>query len=353
MKVEIVGCGLIGTSIALALAQNEHEIWVADSNPRNLQLAQDLIGEKLVESAQYDLTLIATPVPAIIKIIREKNFNKSSKVIDIGGIKSEVINEVEKFPDLASKYISTHPMAGRESSGPENARADLFQGRAWIVTPTKYSELACIDFASNLGKELGATSYLLGAKEHDQAMAAISHLPQILSSLMGNLLYDETQSSLEFAVQGLRDISRLADSNAQMWRDLILLNKAEVLLRIENALKLLANLQADLKNDNRENVENFFQSGKEGRSKIPGKHGARARDYSYLPIVIDDKPGQLARIFDECAICQVNIEDLSIEHSPNQDTGLITLALSHDDAKRLTHQLNENGWRVHEIRKPS
>ena len=92
----------------------------------------------------------------------------------------------------------------------------------------------------------------------------------------------------------------------------------------------------------------FINQGKIGKNKIPGKHGAKNRDYSYLPIVIDDKPGELARIFNECAKVLVNIEDLSIEHSPGQETGLITLALSGDDCQRLSNHLEKSGFKVHQ-----
>jgi prephenate dehydrogenase len=96
-----------------------------------------------------------------------------------------------------------------------------------------------------------------------------------------------------------------------------------------------------------EAVAAFIAEGQEGRARIPGKHGGIQRDYSYLPIVIEDKPGQLSRLFQECGEANVNIEDLSIEHSPGQFTGLITLALSKNDAERLAVHLESRGWNVH------
>jgi prephenate dehydrogenase len=97
----------------------------------------------------------------------------------------------------------------------------------------------------------------------------------------------------------------------------------------------------------KEEIEDFLKKGREGKDKIPGKHGAKSRNYAYLPIVIDDKPGQLAIIFNECAKIAVNIEDLSIEHSPGQETGLITLALSESDCIKLSEHLEKLGFKVH------
>ena len=103
--------------------------------------------------------------------------------------------------------------------------------------------------------------------------------------------------------------------------------------------------------DNQEAIAAIIAKGREGRAKIPGKHGGKAREYTYLPIVIDDKPGQLGAIFNECAAMSVNVEDLSIEHSPGQLNALITLALSNEDAITLSNHLSSIGWNVHPIRK--
>ena len=177
-----------------------------------------------------------------------------------------------------------------------------------------------------------------------------SDLPQILSSLMGNLLNNEDPLSLNFAGQGLRDVSRLADSDKKMWSHLLQENSEELIPRIEAAVDLLQKLQKDLSTNQVTNIERFLESGKTGRNKIPGKHGAKVREYSFLPIVIDDRPGQLAKIFDECAECKVNVEDLSIEHSPNQETGLVTLSLQPEDAITLREHMIKNGWLAQAIR---
>ena len=352
MKVKVIGCGLIGTSIALKLKDEGHKVWVADTNKRNQALAQDLLANSEARPEFFDLIVIATPISEIVKVISNlKEFNENSIVIDIGGLKSKLLLEVEKFPDLAKVYISAHPMAGREISGPESARSDLFEGRAWLVVPTALSSELVISRAMEIGKILGAASYRLTAEEHDSIIASISHMPQILSSLMGSLIEDESQVNLYFAGQGLRDVSRLAQSDSSMWSGLLINNREQVIRRIKNSILLLTSLRDALEREDIKAVKAFLERGRSGREKIPGKHGGKNRDYSYLPIVIDDKPGQLAKIFDECAICDVNVEDLSIEHSPNQATGLITLALSNNDAEKLKQHMQNKGWRAQEIRK--
>ena len=350
MKVQIIGCGLIGTSIALRAREKGWDIWLKDTNEANLALAKDLIASKQSEPEVFDLIIIATPIGAIFEILKDlKSFSSESTVIDIGGLKSKLLLEVEDFPDIAQIFVSAHPMAGRELTGPASARADLFEGRAWLITPTSRTKIQAIAVAKNLGDILGATTYQLTANEHDATIAAISHMPQVLSSLMGNLLLSESEKSLNFAGGGLRDIARLADSDASMWSHLVAENSELLIPRINQAIDILKKLQNDLSTSNRDEIEKFFELGKVGKSKIPGKHGAKPRTYSYLPIVIDDKPGQLAKIFDECAQTKVNVEDLSIEHSPNQETGLVTLALSEQDALKLKKHMQSRGWLTQEI----
>ena len=351
MKIKIIGCGLIGTSMALKFKEKGHKIWLSDVDKRNLALAQDLIANSEAKPEIFDLIVIATPTSEIVNILKSlRGFNKNSTVIDIGGLKSKLLLEVEKFPELAKIYVSTHPMSGREVMGPQSARSDLFEGRAWLVTPTASTRQENIDRAIEVGKILGASCYVLSAKEHDSIIAAISHAPQILSSLMGALIAEEKSENLNFAGQGLRDVSRLAESDSKMWSELLVENRDHVVRKIKDSISFLTNLRDALDREDAKAVESFLRKGKEGRDKIPGKHGVKARAYSYLPIVINDKPGQLAKIFDECAACEVNVEDLSIEHSPNQETGLITLALTQSDAEKLKNHLQKKGWQAQEIR---
>jgi prephenate dehydrogenase len=119
-----------------------------------------------------------------------------------------------------------------------------------------------------------------------------------------------------------------------------------LLLALQNDLNSLI---SSLEDEN--SVAVLINEGQKGRARIPGKHGGKAREYTFLPIVIEDKPGQLAALFEECAQASVNVEDLTIEHSPGQFTGLITLALSESDAAKLSDHLKRNGWSVHAPKK--
>ena len=346
--VRIVGSGLIGTSIGLGLVQRGVVVEMVDSDPSAQALAKDLTGGVAV--VDPDLVIFALPTSALTQVIaREVALNPQSTFMDVGSVKNEVVLQVKTFPGLSVRFLPTHPMAGREIGGAGSARADLFQGRSWILTP----EANCAPESKNLVVELitslGATPIELSALDHDAAVAKISHLPQIAASLVAKQLTGTPVEWMELAGQGLRDTTRIAGSDEKLWKEIIYSNRNEISELLINLQKDLAQMISALNDPTK--IAALIAAGRDGKALIPGKHGGKAREYSYLPIVIDDKPGQLGAIFNECAAMEVNVEDLNIEHSPGQLSALITLSLSALDAEKLSAHLISIGWNVHPVRK--
>ncbi|CAN1506880.1 TyrA Prephenate dehydrogenase [Candidatus Nanopelagicaceae bacterium] len=347
-RVRIVGSGLIGTSIGLGLVQRGVLVEMVDSAPESQSLANDLVGGVVVSEPQ--LVIFALPTSKLsVVIAQEIQLNPNSTFMDVGSVKNEVVLQVRTFSGLSKRFLPTHPMAGREIGGAGSARADLFQGRSWILTPSDDLEPSSKNLVLELISLLGATAIELSAEDHDRAVAKISHLPQIAASLVAKQLTGTPAEWMELAGQGLRDTTRIAGSDESLWKEIIFSNRTEL-------QELLINLQNDLHSmitalDDPEKIAELIAAGRKGKAAIPGKHGGVAREYSYLPIVIDDKPGQLGSIFNECATMDVNVEDLIIEHSPGQLSALITLALSQSDAEKLSSHLSSIGWNVHPIRK--
>ena len=345
--VRIVGSGLIGSSIGLALVARGVNVTMVDIDVKAQNLAQDLMGKFDTESIA-EITIVASPlasVPEVISSEIEQGFNLG--FIDISSVKTNPKVEVSALGLDMSRFLPTHPMAGREVGGAESARADLFQGRPWIIDPEGVSpELLAA------GRELieicGAHLIEMNSAEHDRAVALISHLPQIMSSALAAQLEGAPAQWLDLSGSGLRDTTRIAASNPTLWREIITANHAALEPLLEGVISELQDLRDSLTSI--ESVDEFIKGGNRGRSMIPGKHGGSARNYTFLPVVIEDKPGQLAALFDECAKAEVNVEDLSIEHSPEQYTGLITLSLSSTDATKLYQHLLKQGWSAHSPR---
>ena len=345
--VRIVGAGLIGTSIGLGLALKGVGVSLSDIDPRAERLAEDLIQSP--SSAPIDLVIFATPLGAISQLLNDEfGANPKSAFIDIGSVKSKVKVDVSTSELPLRRFLPTHPMAGREIGGAESARADLFQGRPWI-TDSEGVDADVIAKGIELIELLGAHRIELGSDEHDKAVALVSHLPQLVSSLLAKQLIGGDERWLELAGAGLRDTTRIASSDAKLWREIITSNSSALAPLLNSLHRDLEEIIASLDDSNA--VAEVIAAGQIGRARIPGKHGGKAREYTYLPIVIEDKPGQLAALFDECADAAVNVEDLTIEHSPGQFTGLVTLALSDSDAKTLSEHLKSKNWSVHSPKK--
>lgn len=343
--IKIVGSGLIGTSIGLALVQAGVAVTMVDSDLRAQELARDLLKSGSTEDPE--IVILATPIGSLRGAL-EAEIGTTIKFgfMDISSVKSKVKVEVQSL-GIAERFLLSHPMAGREVGGAESARADLFQGRPWVIDSQGVSK-ELKGAALELIALLGAEAIEMGAVEHDQAVALVSHLPQVISSILASQLEAADHNWLNLSGAGLRDTVRIAGSDPQLWSQILTANAEAIAPLLQDVIASAQNLLENLTNE--QVVSETIAAGQRGRNQIPGKHGGKARSYTQLPIVIEDKPGQLAALFEECARVSVNVEDLAIEHSPGQFTGLITLALSATDAVTLSKHLSILGWSVHSPR---
>ncbi len=354
-QICIVGAGLIGSSVGLGLKESGFKVNFLDLSPVSQRIANQLVGLAEEYAFQFlgsDLIfLVATPPEEVFKTLLQLNSqHPEAKFIEVSGIKSKLVFELEDFPDIRKRLCMVHPMAGREFSGVEAARSDLFQGKPWLIVENQdefsQERKSITEIASDIGKYLGSEVSILDIQEHDLAITLVSQMPQLLASTLANQIL-ENPSSAKFAGQGLRDMIRIADSSSTLWSNLFARNKEFLVKEINSFIDKLTKAKNYLADDNLKEIEHFIASGKEGKLLVPGKHGGALRDYSYIAVVIDDKPGQLAGIFQDCGEAEINIEDITIEHSPGQQTGLIKLAVAPSSAEKLQQHLATKNWKAH------
>ena len=346
-SIRIIGSGLIGTSIGLALAARGVGVEMVDRDSKAQKLAQDLIASKV--SGDPEVVLFAIPASALAESFESQfKLNPGSKFIDIASVKTKPQVEVSRINGGASRFLATHPMAGREIGGAASARADLFEGRSWIYCPTfgdgTKVDSDVLEAGLWLIDSLGATPIAMSAAHHDSAVALVSHLPQIVASLLAGQLKGAKSEDLDLAGGGLRDTTRIAASDPELWKEIIASNAQEI-------LPLLINLQNDLGSlinslDDPAKVGSVIAAGNEGRSKIPGKHGGKGNNFQVVTVVIEDAPGALASLLTFIGEIGVNLEDLNLEHSPGAPIGLVELQVLPEVAERLSEQLTTNGWRL-------
>jgi prephenate dehydrogenase len=274
-SVRIVGAGLIGTSIGLALKAAGASVLFVDIDQSAELLANDLVKAGRIENP--DLVIIATPPSAFKSAIeREATLNPKAILMDIGSVKTKPLVEVSTLEGLLYRFCGTHPMAGREVSGAVSARADLFLDRAWVITPTPETSVAAKEMVLEVIAACGGQAVEMSAKDHDERVALISHLPQITSSLMAAQLAGSSAEALALAGGGLRDTVRIAGSDPKLWGEILAANEAAL-------LPLLISLQSDLSNlisaaSGSAKWESLVAAGRVGKSAIPGKHGGKSRE---------------------------------------------------------------------------
>ena len=259
--VKIVGSGLIGTSIGLGLALKGIGVTMSDSDPRAAGLAQDLIMSP--SSAPIDLVIFATPIGALNSVLDSEFLaNPKAGFIDIGSVKSKVKVEVLTSKLDSKRFLPTHPMAGREVGGAESARADLFQGRPWIID-AQGVDADVVASGVELIELLGAHQIDLDSASHDKAVALVSHLPQLVASLLAKQLSGAEEGWLDLAGAGLRDTTRIAGSDSKLWREIITANSKALNPLLKSLQSDLTALIASL--DDEAAVSDFIEAGQKGR----------------------------------------------------------------------------------------
>jgi prephenate dehydrogenase len=349
-------------------------VWIEDRDRQAQALAVDLSGAAAGPPPEDpDLCLVCVPPDATGGVLASRSLlSLDATVSDVASIKTKPLREAEIEGADAARLVGGHPMAGREIGGARGARADLFEGRPWVLTPGA-AERWRVDVVRELALACGALPVEMEARAHDEAVALVSHAPQVVASLTAARLAGAPDGSVRLAGQGLRDVTRIAASDPGLWTQILAANApalravlADLHADLDSVLTALGTLaegpsaepgpgrdQPDRTSAGegvgaRAVVAGMLERGRAGRGRIPGKHGAPAQPYAVVSVVVDDRPGELARIFNEAGALGVNIEDLSIEHSPGQDVGLVELVVAPAAAEALRADLRARGWRVHD-----
>ncbi|WP_244289858.1 prephenate dehydrogenase [Frigoribacterium faeni] len=350
-QVRIVGSGLLGTSIGLRLRQHGVDVILDDVSPAARSLAIDYGAGRLpAQGDQPTLVVVAVPPDVTASIVaRELQAHPEALVTDVASVKVAPLVELRALGADVSRYIGSHPMAGRERGGAVSARADLFIGRPWVIAghdDISYRRAAAVE---DLALDLGATPIEMTPDEHDAGVALVSHVPQVVASLMATRLAAAPDASLELAGQGVRDVTRIAASDPALWVQILGANASRVVdvlreLRVDLDGVIDA-LDAPEAPGARRAVAEAIGAGNGGVARLPGKHGSTTQ-FSSVIVLVDDTPGQLARLLTEIGEIGVNLEDLRLEHSPGAPVGLAEVAIVPDQEQRLVAELERRGWTV-------
>ncbi|MGK5632905.1 prephenate dehydrogenase [Streptomyces sp. URMC 123] len=354
----VIGTGLIGTSAALALAGRGVRVHLADHDPAQARTAASLgAGTADEPDAPVDLAIVAVPPAYVAATVADAQRRGLARgYLDVASVKGGPRRELTELGADLTHYLGTHPMSGRERSGPLAATADLFEGRPWVLTPTPDTDTEVLNLALELVSLCRAVPVVMDADAHDRAVALVSHTPQLLSSLVAARLADADESAVRLCGQGIRDVTRIAGSDPRMWMDILAANPgpvADILAAVAAdldatvaALRGLQSADEEKRRSGASGVEDVLRRGNAGRDRVPGKHGAAPATYEVVTVLIGDQPGELARLFADAGRSGTNIEDVRIEHATAQQAGLAQLMVEPSAAPALTAALRERGWAI-------
>ena len=349
--VRIVGAGLLGASIGLALRAKGVDVVLSDTSPAQLRLAVDYGAGRVPRDDDAPALIVVSVPPDVTADVIEAELDRfpDAVVTDVASVKLEPFRALKERGVDITRYIGSHPLAGRERGGAISARADLFIGRPWVVCRDEETRAADLALVESLALDVGAMPLEMTPEEHDSSVALTSHVPQVVASLLAGRFATADEGALRLAGQGVRDTTRIAASAPELWVQILGANAqpvVEILDALADDLRQVSDaLRAPAEPGARRAVAEAIRQGNDGVERLPGKHGQNRR-FEQLVVMVDDTAGQLGRLFGELGELGVNVEDLRLEHSPGAQFGLAEISVAPAALRGAIDGLQERGWRI-------
>ena len=339
----VIGLGLIGGSVALALRDLGYVVGGIDHDEAAVQRAVDdqIIAHKGLP-ADATLTVVATPVDHIPDGVKQALSETVGWVTDTGSVKGEIAQAVGH-----ERFVPSHPMAGSEQSGLAGARPDIFRGAAWVITPTIETSDQTFAAMHELVVALGADPLTLEPAAHDRMVATISHVPHLTAATLMNLASrrsDEHLAMLRLAAGGFRDMTRIASGSPEIWPPICLQNSAAITEALDEVIAGLTDMRDAVAGENAEAIRTALSDARAARVNLPTATPLPP-GLSEVRVRIKDQRGELAAITGLAARLDVNIFDLEIAHSAEGPTGVIVLLVDTEVADVFKGGLMAQGYR--------
>lgn len=358
----VVGTGLIGTSLALAL-EGRWDVVLADHDATALTAAVSRgAGRPWDGSERVRHAVLALPLQVIpAELLRLQQLDIAKTYSHVASAQSLVQRQIESLSIDPATVCGSHPMAGSERSGPGAASATLFAGRPWALCPGESTSAAALAATLRLATSAGGNPIQLTAAQHDVAVALVSHLPQVASSALAAVVLAQGErdpGALRLSGPGLQDSTRIAASDPAMWTEILRHNATAVaplvralsdeLGRVATDLEVLAATGGPHPRDRHAsaNVYGLLARGNDGRRLVPVKHGEHDRAFVVVRVAVPDEPGQLAGVLVAAAEAGINVEDVRVEHLAGRPRGVIELLVQASEGRDAGSALTTAGWDV-------
>ena len=342
-RLAVVGTGLVGTSVALAARRaGVAEVKGWDSDPATLRAAAvDGSGSLREAVAEAELVVVAVPVGALVETVHEVlAAAPEATVTDVGSTK-RALAAVED-----PRFVAGHPVAGGATGGPGRASADLFDGAVWFLTPSPASDAERVASLEQFVTALGARPVRIDADAHDRMLAVTSHLPHVLANLLMRAAARAGEDALGYAGASLRDMTRVAGANPDVWADIFVANGELIAAALESLAGELTDVERALRAGERDFFERWIEDVASARTRmLEYAYRTDAKQLNRIRVRVPDKPGVLARITQTLGTAGVNIEDFELRHvSPEYGGVLVILVAGADNAELARTLLRREGY---------
>jgi prephenate dehydrogenase len=358
----VVGAGLVGGSVALAArAAGVQTVRVYDADPsvreraRELDLGTEVVDSLAAAAGEAELVLVATPAHAVPDVMEELAglVGPRTLLTDAASLKADLTLDVESRLRSSSvdegRFVGGHPMAGSERNGPDAADGSLFQGATWILTPTGSTWDATLHTVSSFLRRLGARVLVLPPDRHDELVALVSHLPQLVASALaevaGRAVDTTGEAVLAVAGGGFRDTTRIAASDPDLWLGILRGNRAAVLDVLDAYQDRLGEVRRALAAEDGEALRGFLGRASAARRKLVAK-GEQIVAVD-LVVALDDRPGALSVVTGALGEAGINIEDLAMRHATDATRGALIVRVELDSADRAVAAVRACGLAAH------
>jgi prephenate dehydrogenase len=355
MRIAVIGTGLVGGSIGLALAGLDHEVVGYDRDGDRLARAKalgalDEVAASVEDAARgADIVFVAVPVGAIVDAVIGALDAGAGFVTDVGSVKGPVVAAVERArPDAAARFLGGHPMAGSEQEGIDAARRDLFVGATWVLTPTTATDDDAHARLRGLLRSFDAEVVTVTPEHHDVLVAFVSHVPQLASSTLMDVATaheEEHRALLRLAAGGFRDMTRIAASHPAIWLDILTSNRDAILTALDAYLEALGAARAFVAGGDRGGLDALLARASAARRNLPVGVSI-AGDLVELRIPVPDRPGVMGEVLTLAGRLGVNVADIEVAHSLEGGAGVLVVVVAAADADRYEAGLHDVGYRT-------
>ena len=338
----VVGTGLIGGSIALALRQRG---WHVSGVDRDAERAERALELGAIDQVGYDpeaeLTFVAVPVGQIPEAVREALAASPGVVTDVGGVKASVVADVGD-----ARFVGGHPMAGSEQDGVDAATADMFEGAVWVLTPTAATDPTAFTLVRSVVAGFGAEVVEVTPERHDQLVAVVSHVPHLTAAALMSLAAtraEEQRGLLRLAAGGFRDMTRIASGHPGIWPDICESNRSAIVEALDELVGSLSSVRDIVDTSDRGRLLDVLDGARRTRNALPAR-SVRPGELVEVHVPVKDQPGELSGITTLATDLDVNIYDIEIDHSAESARGRLVLVVSAAMSERFVGGLMARGY---------